>query len=873
MSGVLARLGSDPAALQLASLLGKGTLLLAAAGMAGVALRNASAAARHLVWTLSLGGLLALPLLSAALPGWRLNVLPGPAQRTWTALPASPDKPIETATASPAAAVVDQTAAPRERTWKTPVVPASAAVGGGWWTRLPGGIGLGLALYLLGAALVLGWIGAGQLVLRRVARRASAPSDPAWNGLLRDLAWMMDVEAPVRLLVSPQATMPMTWGTRRPVVMLPADADAWPEERRRVVLLHELAHVARRDCLTQMLASVVCAVYWFHPGAWYAARRLRVERERASDDRVLAAGTPGHTYAAHLLEVARAFRSVGISAPMAVSMARPSQLEGRLLAVLDGVRERRTVSRRAALSSALAALALVLPLAAMQPAPRPAADGWTARKADKPSTAPAALAAPGALASTAKPQGTDGRTQEDPDIDRTVPARSGGTLLLELETGAGVTVSAWDRDEVRVTGDLRGADANNTRVTVEPVASGVRVHTGYVTRRGTYSNSHVLRIWTPRRYGVRVASSGGGVSIAGLQGDFSGHTGGGELSLRGVRGTAHLTTGGGEIYVADSWLDGEVRTGGGNVILRRVTGSLRGSAPGATAWAGPPSRRGAEAVTVDGSGSGNGNGNGNGVKVNVDEDGSTWVHTGSGTWRVSSGEGGTRVEREGRRTGSGSGGDNGFAFVTGEDPAAQRAAIRAMAAGSPPAAAAAGLSRLAFDSSLAPEVQREAVRSLGRLPGEVGTEQLSRIATTHESEEVRREAVAALAGRGSARARAALDEVAASDVDDGVRAAAGASGGSRGEGARTPKRAARRPGTASAAELSRAYDDAVSAEERESILRALSRSPERASTDKLMAVARSDRSPEMRAAALRYVSRKDDPRVTEFLYEMATRNP
>src|SRR6185503_12449308 len=99
----------------------------------------------------------------------------------------------------------------------------------------------------------------------------------------------------------------------------------------------ELAHVVRHDCLTQLLAAVACAVYWFHPGVWWAARRLRVERELACDDRVLASGTPAPDYAAHLLDLAYALGRTRTPV-LAVSMARPPQLEGRMLAVLDTAR-------------------------------------------------------------------------------------------------------------------------------------------------------------------------------------------------------------------------------------------------------------------------------------------------------------------------------------------------------------------------------------------------------------------------------------------------------------------------------------------------------------------------------------------------------
>ena len=82
--------------------------------------------------------------------------------------------------------------------------------------------------------------------------------------------------------------MPMAFGTRRPAILIPAVADTWPDDRRRAVMLHELAHVARYDCLTQSLAFAACTIYWFHPGrvvgcaapAHRARARLRRPRDR-----------------------------------------------------------------------------------------------------------------------------------------------------------------------------------------------------------------------------------------------------------------------------------------------------------------------------------------------------------------------------------------------------------------------------------------------------------------------------------------------------------------------------------------------------------------------------------------------------------------
>jgi len=317
-----------PALAQAALIVAKSTLLLGAAALGAHAMRRASAAARHLVWALALAGLTALPALALLLPRWQ-----------------------------PAALAVLRPAASNGGQWAAAAGPALPSLE----TAL-------LAVWAAGAAVVLARLVRGLLAVRQLARGAQVVEDPAWTELLERLGRAMDVRRPVTLLRSAYASMPLTWGASSPVILLPAGADQWSPERRRVVLLHELAHVARRDCLMQTLAEACCAVWWFHPGAWLAARRMRVEREQACDDRVLAAGARASDYAGHLLDVARGYRAPAPAA--AIAMARPSHLEGRVRAVLAAERDRRVVTRRTAAVCAASVLLASLPLAAVAPSER-----------------------------------------------------------------------------------------------------------------------------------------------------------------------------------------------------------------------------------------------------------------------------------------------------------------------------------------------------------------------------------------------------------------------------------------------------------------------------------------------------------------------
>jgi TonB family protein len=158
----------------------------------------------------------------------------------------------------------------------------------------------------------------------------------------------------------------MTYGIWRPVVLMPEDSAGWSDDLRRAVLLHEVAHVRRGDVATQMLARLALMLHWWNPLAWTAWRQFLKERERAADDLVLAAGERASDYASHLLQIARSRQSAPAHAWAAVCMARRSQLEGRLAAILDARTSRAAAGRKSALAAALAAVFVAAPLAAVR---------------------------------------------------------------------------------------------------------------------------------------------------------------------------------------------------------------------------------------------------------------------------------------------------------------------------------------------------------------------------------------------------------------------------------------------------------------------------------------------------------------------------
>lgn len=226
-----------------------------------------------------------------------------------------------------------------------------------------------LVVYLAGVALVslptLVALSRARTRLRGAIRVSGGRWEQARAAACDDLG----VARPVALYVDRAAVVPMTWGLVHPVVVLPPVATAWSVEQLRIVLLHELAHVRARDWLFNLVARVVCALYWFHPGVWWAARALRDDCEIACDDRVIAAGVRRSDYAELLVRAADSLATLRSTESPALALARVRGLRGRLAAVLDLRHDVRPLARGWASAASLAALLVAGPVSAVQLAP------------------------------------------------------------------------------------------------------------------------------------------------------------------------------------------------------------------------------------------------------------------------------------------------------------------------------------------------------------------------------------------------------------------------------------------------------------------------------------------------------------------------
>lgn len=324
------------------------SLIVLAALTASLLLRHRSAAVRHWVLAAAIACAAALPALETLLPVW---TLPFAAPTAFEKYDAAPAISVVSASRSPNVPAV---ASVRNRQ-PEPIAPAG----------LLNATTLLQALWVAGTAVSLSILLVGILRLTWVAAHAHRVTRGRWSDLAAEISRVYGLRRPVTLLQSDHPSLLVTWGLTEPKVILPAAADAWPDERARVVLTHELAHIKRGDWLVQLSAELLRAVYWFNPLLWIACRRLRLESEHACDDEVMNRGVGGSDYASHLIELARALNHRRLWFP-APAMARSSSLERRVRAMLNDRLNRTPITgtTRAAIFAAL--LAMTAAVAAAQ---------------------------------------------------------------------------------------------------------------------------------------------------------------------------------------------------------------------------------------------------------------------------------------------------------------------------------------------------------------------------------------------------------------------------------------------------------------------------------------------------------------------------
>lgn len=224
---------------------------------------------------------------------------------------------------------------------------------------------------LLAIKLVLEWI-----LTRRIIRNGLPVTDEQTVSLLKETRQAMERLADrrsdrdpalPRLLCSRSTPVPIAAGILVPTIILPVGFGKWTHERLRIVLMHELTHIDRRDVFANVFARLACILYWFNPLVWLAARRMSLERELACDDFLLYLGESAENYANDLFEIASSLRKRLRAPQLATPMATQSNLAIRVRHLMKPDLDRRFVSTRASFVTAATAVVTVLILAVISP--------------------------------------------------------------------------------------------------------------------------------------------------------------------------------------------------------------------------------------------------------------------------------------------------------------------------------------------------------------------------------------------------------------------------------------------------------------------------------------------------------------------------
>jgi beta-lactamase regulating signal transducer with metallopeptidase domain len=421
-------------------------------------LRRRSASLRHCLYAAAMAGVLMLPLAAVFLPDLGIDVLPPSASVTDSSSPsafshaqltpgvdASPATIATHSQIAKAGTVVHATDSISHNDTPSSATKASSIKSAFSRVSVKG---LMVLIWMLGCAIFAVRILGSTLRLRALVARAVPVDSIQLASHLRWLCRDLGIRREVAVLASPELDVPIAVGVLDPKIILSPQSGEWTETRRKAVLCHELAHIKRLDALTQFVGRVAAAIYWFNPLVWLLLRAMRAERERACDDMVLAFGTPASDYAHELLEIVSTL--VRPQPAAALAMARRSQLEGRVLSLLNPRVAHGLLRRRVAIPLSCAVLAAALPLAAARLQERPAASISTqfATNASAPAVAANERLAPSAGSMPFQPESEPAIAPDASDEDSSIDIpRYPKSIATEHRDGRG-TASVIDGAQV-----------------------------------------------------------------------------------------------------------------------------------------------------------------------------------------------------------------------------------------------------------------------------------------------------------------------------------------------------------------------------------------------------------------------------------------
>jgi len=316
----------------------KSTLVILVSGLLLLALKRSTATLRHWVISLTMIGLLGLPLFIELLPTKQVEVPFIPKQVIVKTQPKpravqpTVDKKIVAPITTPTTkvgdpVVIDNKVFSKNKTLVNSQLntnrPSTSAISLSTWIKI---------IWLLGACYFFAGFIWGLYHIWSITRNSHPFMVPA---RLQESILKITPQK-IQFLISPTIKTPMTWGAFRPVVLLPTAAHDWTNKELQAVLVHELSHIKRKDYWIHTLGLLAVCLYWYNPLIWWMKKQQLLEREKACDEAVLRTGVQRQSYAEQLLQITRCLKKQpSMISENALPMAKVSQIKKRVVAILN----------------------------------------------------------------------------------------------------------------------------------------------------------------------------------------------------------------------------------------------------------------------------------------------------------------------------------------------------------------------------------------------------------------------------------------------------------------------------------------------------------------------------------------------------------
>lgn len=311
-------------------------------------LRVRDAAWQYATWRFALFAMLILPMASMMMPAVSIpaHLVPQFISRA-EKLPQTERRYIDLNSAKQFTNI-------RNQTGSSDTQPPRHSTSGASWALI------GLASYLLVTGTMLFRIALGWLLMHHTALRMQRLENPRLLERANRQCTRLALLSFPEFRAGPTVGVPMTFGWKNPVILLPEDWDQWPIDKLDLVLAHELSHIQRGDYFIRILSALNKSLYWFHPVSWWLDKRLAELSEHVSDDAALAvASSRRERYAEILSDFASKLDHSPRRFSLGIAMSVSKLGNRRMKRVLD---QHRTLSSKLKLGRKLAVFAFGIPL-------------------------------------------------------------------------------------------------------------------------------------------------------------------------------------------------------------------------------------------------------------------------------------------------------------------------------------------------------------------------------------------------------------------------------------------------------------------------------------------------------------------------------